>query len=223
MRYQKLGLNTNAVIDISLELQGHIASRYFYCIDATILRGILTTLQFSIERINTRHAKSSSLRDYNKIGQQIIFVQKEVLALLHIILHDHLRYGSLSLSHTCYQNVMNLRACKVCNEGMVEDECHLLFTCSAYSAIRSRYDDILRGSDNLSVILKTPPRRLSSYVYVLKFTHRDFVLQFVITPFQEGDTYQEHMYIMVPQDKTNPFVDDKSSNSNSNCTIEAIS
>ena len=26
----------------------------------------------------------------------------------------------------------------------------------AYSAIRSRYDDILRGSDNLSAILKTP-------------------------------------------------------------------
>ena len=66
-----------------------------------------------------------------------------------------------------YQNVTNLRACKICNEGMVEDECHLLFTCLAYSAIRSRYDDILRGSDNFSAILKTPPRRLSSYVYAL--------------------------------------------------------
>ena len=43
-----------------------------------------------------------------------------------------------------YQNVMNLKTCKVGNEGMVEDECHLLFTCSAYSAIRSRYVDILR-------------------------------------------------------------------------------
>ena len=74
-----------------------------------------------------------------------------------------------------YQNITNLKACKVCNEGMVEDECHLLFTCSAYSA-RSRYVDILRGSVNLSAILKTPPRRLSSYVYAL-FTHKDFVLQ----------------------------------------------
>ena len=80
-----------------------------------------------------------------------------------------------------YQNVANLNVCKVCNEGMVEDECHLLFTCSTYSAIRSRYVDILRGNDNLSAILKTPPRRLSSYVYAL-FTHRDFVLQCMNTP-----------------------------------------
>ena len=47
-----------------------------------------------------------------------------------------------------YQNVTNLKARKGCNEGMVEDECHFLFTCSAYSAIRSRYVDILRGSVN---------------------------------------------------------------------------
>ena len=80
-----------------------------------------------------------------------------------------------------YQNVTNLKTCKVCNEGMVEDECHLLFTCSTYSAIRSRYADILRGSDNLRSILKTPPRRLSSYVYAL-LTHRDFVLQHMNTP-----------------------------------------
>ena len=26
-----------------------------------------------------------------------------------------------------YQNVTNLKTFKVCNEGMVEDECHLLF------------------------------------------------------------------------------------------------
>ena len=48
-----------------------------------------------------------------------------------------------------FQNVTNLKPCKVCNEGMVENECHLLFTCSAYSAIHSRYVGILRGSDNL--------------------------------------------------------------------------
>ena len=80
-----------------------------------------------------------------------------------------------------YQNVTNLKTCKVCNQGMVEDECHMLFTCSKYSAISSRYADILRGSDNLSVILKTPLRRLSSYVYAL-FTHRDFVLQCMNNP-----------------------------------------
>ena len=87
--------------------------------------------------------------------------------------------GDLTLLHTrshklrievasWYQNVTNLKACQVCNEGMIEDKYHLLFTCSAYSAIsRSRYNDILRGSANLSVILKTPSRRLSSYVYAL--------------------------------------------------------
>ena len=37
-----------------------------------------------------------------------------------------------------YQNATNLKAYILCNEGTVEDECHLLFTCSAYSAIRSR-------------------------------------------------------------------------------------
>ena len=74
-----------------------------------------------------------------------------------------------------YQNLPNLKTYKVCNEGMVEHECHLLLTCSTYSAIRSRYADILRGSDNLSVILK------SSYVYAL-FTHKVFVLQCMNTP-----------------------------------------
>ena len=63
-----------------------------------------------------------------------------------------------------YQNVTNWKACNVCNESMVEDECHLLFTCSAYSAIRSRYVDIVRGSIDLSALLKTPPRRLSSLI-----------------------------------------------------------
>ena len=67
-----------------------------------------------------------------------------------------------------YQNVMNLKACKICNEVMVEDECHLLFTCPIYSAIRSRYDDILRGCDNVSAILKTPTRRLNSYVCLIQ-------------------------------------------------------
>ena len=80
---------------------------------------------------------------------------------------------------------------------MVEDECHLLFPWLTYSAIHSRYGDILRGCDNLSAILKTPRRRLSSYVYAL-LTHRDFVLKCMNTPSQEGDIYQEHMYTLVP-------------------------
>ena len=43
------------------------------------------------------------------------------------------------------QNQPNIKTCKVCNEGLVEDEYHLFFTCSTYNAIRESYDDILRG------------------------------------------------------------------------------
>ena len=119
-----------------------------------------------------------------------------------------LSYPPFIAYFTCLQKVTNLKTCKVCNEGMVEDECHLLFTCSIYTAICSRYVDILRASDNLIATLKTPPRRLSSYVYAL-FIHRDFVLQCINTPSQEGVTYQEHMYTLVPQVKIGLFMDDK--------------
>ena len=69
-----------------------------------------------------------------------------------------------------------MKTCKVCKEGLVEDEYHLLFTCSTYNTIRESYDDILRGGDDLSVILKRTSMRLSSYVYAL-FAHRDLMLQ----------------------------------------------
>ena len=42
----------------------------------------------------------------------------------------------------CHQNPSNIKACKVCEEGLVDDEYPLLFTCSAYSAIRESYGDI---------------------------------------------------------------------------------
>ena len=50
-------------------------------------------------------------------------------------------------------------------------------------AIRESYDGVLREGDNLNVMLiKTPPRRLSSYVYVV-FMDIDFVLQIINIPF----------------------------------------
>ena len=52
----------------------------------------------------------------------------------------------------------------MCKEGLVEDEYHLLFTCSAYSAVCESYDDILRGGDDLIITLKGTPRRLSSHM-----------------------------------------------------------
>ena len=82
------------------------------------------------------------------------------------------------------QNQPTIKTCKVCKEGLVEDEYHLLFTCSPYSAIRESYDDILRGGDDLSIALKRTPRRLSSYVCGL-FT----VLESMNIPSKEGDTH----------------------------------
>ena len=58
------------------------------------------------------------------------------------------------------QNQPNIKACKVCKEGLVEDEYHLLFTCSTYSIIRERYDDTLRAGGELSIITLKLPRML---------------------------------------------------------------
>ena len=46
------------------------------------------------------------------------------------------------------QNQLNIKMCKVCKEGLVEDEYHLFFTWSVYIAISESYDDILRGGDD---------------------------------------------------------------------------
>ena len=63
------------------------------------------------------------------------------------------------------QNQSYIKTCSLCKEGLLEDEYHSLFTCSAYSAIHESYDDILRGDDVFfNVTLKRTPRRLSSYV-----------------------------------------------------------
>ena len=83
-----------------------------------------------------------------------------------------------------HQNQSNVKACKVCEQGLVKDEYHLLFTCSTYnfiSVICKNYDDILRGDDDMSVILKRTPRRLSLYAYAL-FTHQNFELLIMNIP-----------------------------------------
>ena len=36
----------------------------------------------------------------------------------------------------------------------MEDEYHLLLKCSIYNVIHQKYDDLLDGHDNLSVVLK---------------------------------------------------------------------
>ena len=58
------------------------------------------------------------------------------------------------------------------------------------------------------------PYELSYISLSLSLSLRDFLLQCMNTPSQEGDTYQEHMYTLVPQVKIGLFMDDKNSNSN---------
>ena len=48
-----------------------------------------------------------------------------------------------------HQNPSATKAIIVCEEGRVEDEYQLLFTCSTYSAIRNSNDDIIRRGDGL--------------------------------------------------------------------------
>ena len=59
---------------------------------------------------------------------------------------------------------------------MVDDECHLLISCSMYKVIHEKYDDLLDEHDNVNVILKCPPRRVSTYVWEL-FSRREILLQ----------------------------------------------
>ena len=47
-------------------------------------------------------------------------------------------------------NVSNIKACKVCEEGVVEDEYHMFFICLVHCVIHENYDAILRGGDDLS-------------------------------------------------------------------------
>ena len=74
---------------------------------------------------------------------------------------------------------------KTCNENLVRDEYHLLITCSTYKVICENYDNLLNRHDNVDVILKYPPRRVSAYECAL-FSHREFLLQSNNAPSLEG-------------------------------------
>ena len=57
---------------------------------------------------------------------------------------------------------------KTCNENLVEDE-HYLLHASICNVIDEKHDDLLYGGDNLSVILKSPPKRVSTYLLCIIF------------------------------------------------------
>ena len=51
--------------------------------------------------------------------------------------------------------------------NLVEDEYHLLITCSTYMVIREKYDDILDMHGNMSVIHRFTPRRVSTCTCII--------------------------------------------------------
>ena len=53
---------------------------------------------------------------------------------------------------------------KVFNKKLVKDQYDLLHACSRYKVIHEKCDDVLDGHVKLSVILKSPPRRVSTNV-----------------------------------------------------------
>ena len=68
------------------------------------------------------------------------------------------------------------RLCKVCNEGKIEDEWHVIIECSQYRRIRSTFEAYLQEKTSLAAIFEdTPPRILGSLIAKI-LRHRDELL-----------------------------------------------
>ena len=52
----------------------------------------------------------------------------------------------LAANRTCGTVARDMRVCKVCRTGMVEDELHVLMECPVYSEIRSAFNLLMDGS-----------------------------------------------------------------------------
>ena len=64
----------------------------------------------------------------------------------------------------------------MCNENIVEDEYNSLLPCWAWKVIRRKYNDLLDGHDNLSVIYKSSTTRMRTmcmhYCHIESFYYR---------------------------------------------------
>ena len=61
------------------------------------------------------------------------------------------------------------KACNICNKRLVEDEYHVLFTCSTYSVICENNDDILRlslifGSTWIQISISVPSTSVKDHL-----------------------------------------------------------
>ena len=68
-----------------------------------------------------------------------------------------------------------------------------LIAYSTYKIIHEKYDGLLSGHDNVNVICKFPPRRVSPYVHAL-FSHQEFYLRH-LTPFLRKVSQHDDMLI----------------------------
>ena len=112
------------------------------------------------------------------------------------LLHTHRKNQILTLHHGIKTN------------QIAENAYYLFFTCSIYSAIQETYDDILRGDDDSSDMLKRTLGRLSSYVYAL-LTHLEFLIQSMNKASQEGDTHRDNICAQVLLVKNGLSIDGK--------------
>ena len=108
-------------------------------------------------------------------------------------LHVHLIFQFKSLSEVYisfdfqgkntpfFESLYSLKLCTwnngfpCCYENPVGDKYHVLITCSAYKVIREKCDNLLDMHDNVNVMLKGQPRRMSTCVCVCAlFSNREF-------------------------------------------------
>ena len=60
-----------------------------------------------------------------------------------------------------------MRISIVCNKNLEVNEYNLILAFSEYKVIWKKYNNLLDGNDNLNIIFKSQPRRVSTYVHEL--------------------------------------------------------
>ena len=80
-----------------------------------------------------------------------------------------------------------MKTCKVWNGNLVEDVYHLHLKCLVYNVIRENYDDLLRGRDSVSVILKFPAGNLGEHMCEIYFDIHTYSLLKYLCQFHNYD------------------------------------
>ena len=95
--------------------------------------------------------------------------------------------SKLGVDVASWHQCTNMKICHVCNENLVEDEYHLLITCSTYKVICEKYD-ILNGH-HTRISTKKGERICVCIIFTLSFSYR------VVTPFLGRSHIQDDMLI----------------------------